>query len=397
MQASVKAFNFIKAEGKIIIPYFQRSYVWDEENWSDLFYELTNKNKENNFLGPIILKQLFAPSGESKKLEVIDGQQRLTTLFVLLKAIYNSLDQNYKNMIKDDLDSIFYCKTGAFEEKEIRIEQSKVDREAFCTVIKSENLDLKDISKTSHKILRCYKFFIEKLCELSRDDLKLILDRLLYNDNKMFIVIDLESNEDEQHIFDVLNTAGVKLTAAEVIKNYLFRKYIELSGSKEDTEKFYTESWEKIFINDEETHMFWNAEVSSPRLRRTNLELLLYSIAVIYGFFNPKDQVISELSKSYKRKIDEINELNTLQKFIERIVEFATIYKEEFPYFDRSTLFSFGDQKLRLFHILQELKLNTFHPFILYLFKKYKNNEEILNSYLNSLEKLLLGICYQKN
>lgn len=105
-----------------------------------MFYELTNKNKENNFLGPIILKQLFAPSGESKKLEVIDGQQRLTTLFVLLKAIYDSLDQNYKNMIKDDLDSIFYCKTGAFEEKEIRIEQSKVDREAFCTVIKSENL-----------------------------------------------------------------------------------------------------------------------------------------------------------------------------------------------------------------------------------------------------------------
>lgn len=87
MEAHAKSLAFVGNEGKIKIPFFQRGYVWEEKNWEDLVSELLNF-KRNHFLGSLILKQQKVTSGEIKEVLVIDGQQRLTTLSILLKAIY---------------------------------------------------------------------------------------------------------------------------------------------------------------------------------------------------------------------------------------------------------------------------------------------------------------------
>jgi uncharacterized protein with ParB-like and HNH nuclease domain len=74
------------------IPFFQRGYVWDEDNWGELLDDLLDMH-QSHFIGSIILKkQLQTESGVTERCLVIDGQQRLTTLSILLRACFDNLD-----------------------------------------------------------------------------------------------------------------------------------------------------------------------------------------------------------------------------------------------------------------------------------------------------------------
>ena len=93
MEAHEHGLGFLKTDLKLEIPYFQRSYVWTEQNWEELFENLIDE-KQSHFLGSIILKRINTASGEISRFSVIDGQQRLTTLSILLKACYDNIDLN---------------------------------------------------------------------------------------------------------------------------------------------------------------------------------------------------------------------------------------------------------------------------------------------------------------
>ena len=75
MQAQESALGFLKKDMKLEIPYFQRSYVWKENNWEELFDNLIDEN-QSHFLGSIILKRINTTAGDIERFSVIDGQQR---------------------------------------------------------------------------------------------------------------------------------------------------------------------------------------------------------------------------------------------------------------------------------------------------------------------------------
>lgn len=394
MKAGEKPLRFLTMEGKVKIPFFQRTYVWDEDNWEDLIEEFLDDEKANNFLGAIILKQLPSVSGKPKELEVIDGQQRLTTISILLKALYDSFPEDIKQNVRDTIFQILFFKKDytSPDYDEIRIEHSLVDSESYKKVIKeSETIDLSQINEKSHRILRCYKFFREIFGKMSEEEKKKLLNKILDPHNKMLVVIDLEERDDEQSIFDTLNTAGVRLTSAEIIKNALFKRLIELSGRSEAI-KTYRETWEKVFSKDEDTLMYWEKELTTGRLKRQNIEILLHSVAVIEGFYDPDKHTLSDLSKLYKKKIEEFKTTEEIKNFIAKIVEYAKIYEENIYDFDKSDLFSFSNDldgiKRRLLHILSILDISTFHPFILHIIKSRDEAEQ--KEYLRALENFVI-------
>lgn len=389
MKADAKGLKFLSMEGKIKIPFFQRTYVWSEENWEELLNELLNEGKENNFLGAIILKQLSSASGEPKQLEVIDGQQRLTTLSILLKALYDSLPEEIKKNSEGDVRSILrYRRDFTSSAYELRIEHSHVDQNAYKQVFEN-TLDIEQIKENAHLILRCYKYFIEKFKNLEVDKRRLLLNRILNPENKMLVVIDLEEKDDEQSIFDTLNTAGVRLTVAEIVKNAIFKRAIELRN-KNDAIRLYEETWRETFLKDEDTVKYWEKERATGRLKRDNIEILLHCIGVIKGFYDPDKHTLLDLSKLYKDQLTKINSINELEDFIKEIVEYAEIYKERIITFDKDYSFSFDDSITRLLHILEELEISTFYPFLLYVFKKYQENEEKIKEILGKLEKFVI-------
>lgn len=393
MKAHEESFKFLSLEGKVIIPFFQRTYVWDKDNWEDMLSELFSN--KSHFLGSIILKQLKPSSGKPKQLEVVDGQQRLTTLSILLKALYDTLPPDKKENCKGDVWGIlFYRKDYASPDYEIKIEHSQVDAEAHQKVMQANienNLVLEPVNENSHKILQCYQYFKDELKNKSEDERKKLLNKILDPENKMLVVIDLiEKSDDEQVIFDTLNTAGVRLSPAEIIKNALFQKVIKVFGSKEPAIDLYKKTWEKTFLSDEDTVKYWETERLTGRLKRDTIEILLHCIAITKGFYDPDKHTLSDLSRLYKEEIAKKNTKGELEIFINDIIEYADIYTNRIPLFDNSILFSFDDSIKRLFHILEVLQISTFHPFILFVFKEYQNDDSRILNILSNIEKFIV-------
>ena len=391
MKAEAKGFKFLSMEGKVKIPFFQRTYVWDEDNWEALLVELMSQTKSTNFLGSIILKQSKPESGKPKEVEVIDGQQRLTTLSILLKALCDTFSEGVKKDCENSINEILYYKKDyTSPATELKIEHSHVDSGNYEKVIRGK-MSIQEIGKDSPRILRCYKYFVEELRKMDENIRKDIFNKILDPNNRVIVVIDIDENDDEQAIFDTLNTTGVRLSTSEIIKNALFKKLIELSQNrKEEVINFYKDTWEKTFLGDEETIKYWETERLTGRLKRDNIEILLHCFAVIKDFFDPDKHNLSDLSKLFKEKIKKTNAKEDLEKFINEIIEYANIYRNKFPTFDNTTSFSFDDSIQRIFHILDELEISTFHPFILKVFKENKDKEDEIKKKLLKLEKYIV-------
>ena len=427
MQAHEKSFSFIKSECFYEVPFFQRNYVWTYDNWEELIQNLIDPSR-CSFLGSIILKQKSTNSGETARFTIIDGQQRLTTLSILLRACFDTLMLNpeaYSSealaRLKASLDTQLFVILNAFEdEKAVKIQHSHIDRPSFEAVItgvysgkemlskiilkEERDEDPKNLKECQDKILLCYKYFRKYLCKkCSTKDVQNLWNVLTKEDIKFLVNIDLQNDENEQAIFDAVNSSGVRLTCSDTIKNALFQKYIDLlkknmpqKNAEDKAVKLYKDTWEQIFLASSEDAYYWSMQHQSGRLYRENIEILLHCVAVIEGFYNPAETKLADLAQCYKNRIDKMNE-SELKDFIGKISEFAALYKEYIISIDSTNLYSYDDYFTRLVHVCDILEVSTFHPYLLSLLysnKKSHNEEKFKKSCLEIERYIILhAIC----
>ncbi len=380
MKANENNFSFMQNEEIIEIPFFQRPYVWKEDQWEQLFDDLLNSytNKTEHFLGSIVLKQVSTNAGEGSKRNLIDGQQRLTTFSILVKSLYDKLEDDSK------VDYAGYLFKRPTKNKEPKIKHSKYDEAIFSKILKANCYD--DIMNGKEKLISAYKYFVEKIKVL--DNYSEFL-QFIVNSN-LWVVINLDSNEDEQKIFDSINTAGLKLTATDIIKNALFAKAISLNC---DYVTLYQKYWEEVFEKDKH-RKFWEQEVATGRIKRVQSEIFLHAFAIIQGFFSLEDNLerLSEVYKNYFKDFDK----EKLENFIKDIHKYAMVYKN-FPHITEKTIFSFEKFELRLFHILHQTSTNTIIPLILYLKLSLISRDNDLEKSFFLLETFILTnwLCCQ--
>lgn len=204
------------------IPFYQRAYVWGEEQWERFLgdMEFVTASKRPYFLGSIILKQASSGNTWSEVSEVrtvIDGQQRLTTMIIFFKALCAIIDAD--RLFERD----FVLETG-----EVALRHGKYDRQDFERVISATG---SESVEGSSAIILAYNYFLKNI-----DPAK--VDRNTIKSNVQFVCIDLTEGEDEQQIFDTINSLGVRLTTAELLKNYFFNR---------EDEQAFKECWEDIF------------------------------------------------------------------------------------------------------------------------------------------------------
>lgn len=386
MTASENNFGFMEQESLIEIPFFQRAYVWEEDQWEQLFDDLNDSytNRREHFLGSIVLKQLSTNAGEGTKRSLIDGQQRLTTFSILVKSLYDKLDED------DKQDNVKYLFKKPTKHKNPKIQHSKIDKVSFEKILQAKHFDcLQDVErykdgkekgKIKDKLIRCYEYFEDRIKE--REDHKDFLDFIL--NAKLWVTINLDTNEDEQKIFDSINTSGLKLTATDIIKNAIFSKAIEL---KTNYEKLYNEYWESLFET-RENKDFWEEEVTTGRLKRAQSEIFLHAFAIIGEFFNVDKDTLENLSDIYKKKIKDFNK-EDLEYFLQRIKEYALIY-QNFPLITKEIPLCFANDEQRLFHILNITDTNTAMPLILALKFNFRSKDDILKGCFKLLETFIL-------
>ena len=227
MNASTNKLAIIFHASRILkIPFFQRSYVWNVEEWERLLHDLLDKqdNRVNGqwdtkFMGALIFKQEKTPTGSYGDVRgLVDGQQRLTTIVVLMKVLSIKLN------IAGHFDRQFKDANG-----DVVIKHNLNDYRDFEEVMEVKNQSYK--LNGSGRIVELFKYFMNHE-EVDRLEWNFVMNAL------EFVVIDLDASEDEQEIFDSINSLGVQLTTSELLKNYLFNR---------DQENLYNKTWREEF------------------------------------------------------------------------------------------------------------------------------------------------------
>jgi len=392
-------FTFLNGKSKLIIPFFQRKYVWKEENWDELFDNFFMKD-EPGFLGSVLV-QWDEISAGNMALDVIDGQQRLTTISILVMAIYDSIQSENKENAKDQMYTSLFSKETFQVEYTPKLEHSKFDREDYEKVM-SFDKNLEEIEGKKIGILGCYNHFMDRLKSIPDPQKEKVLSDFLNGRYLIWVIITIDKDMDEQSIFDTLNNSGVSLTASDTIKNSIFKKASELYNQKYPTNDkakskaitdLYENNWEEVFINGEGVEEYWNSEITTGHMKRTKLDLFLYCFAVIKGFFSQNDYNMSDLTKVYKNYMSEhIKTTDDINEFLKELKKLAEIFKDKFENNNKETLYTYKKDKVltRLLHLLQVNDVTTFHPLILNILYKYENKTNVINKQLHLLEKYLI-------
>lgn len=418
MKAQDQSLFFLTTPCYYDIPFFQRAYVWGEENWSELFKNLTNKS-QNHFLGSIILKNELASPGSVARFSVIDGQQRLTTLSILLRACFDFIQKHAQQFGYSDnivttcqvqMENILYVQEGGINKKlYVKINHSHLDKKAFESVINGnmnvddrweKYVDLPDDDPTSN-IYKAYAYFRNELEDVDQDTLDYLWELLTVDKIRFLVNIDLDTNDDEQAIFDTVNSTGVRLSSADTIKNLLYQRYIEVlrlsnSGTADELAiSKYKETWVDAFISDESTNAYWEELRQYGRMKRSNIETFLHSFAVVKGFFNPSEHNMAELPKKYREEISNKN-IEQLNIFLDELHDYAGVFEEYFS--DENDELEYTDYVSRVFNIFNVLEVSTFYPYLLqqlYMWKKELISEEDLKNRFEDIENyvVLNAIC----
>jgi len=388
-----KLLSFLNGSSQYIIPFFQRSYVWKVDNWSELWENIieeygemvfNNNPKSEHFIGTIIIKQMLSSQVGATEYELIDGQQRMTTISLLLKAFHDATpEDSAKAWINK-----FLTFEDSYGNEKIRIQHSKVDSEYFQSIIQDKNnneelwnkfkdLKLEDVEKkleNENRIVGGYIYYRHKIeTECNLDDVRKYINVVI--EKLPVIHMALNADDDVQQIFDTINSLGVKLTTAELLKNYLF--------SEKELRNYYEEYWRSVFEVDEDAIDFWNREKTSGRIRRTTVELFLYSYLVIKKEANVK---LDTLFKEFKNYLKD-KTIPEKIAFAKEINEYAKVY-EEMPDGENLAEIGFDQHEKRFFHVIREFDVNTIFPLVLMIYKEVGNLEErikilkVLESYI---------------
>ncbi len=217
MEAKQSTVNdFFALTGTIFsIPVYQRNYTWEEENCEKLLQDIISisQNKKTHFMGSITyILHLIDDEKSLRKLQefvIIDGQQRITTLMLLLKAIETKIPNEG---IKKEIDGLLNL-SG----QKLRLKPIKSDKEAFDLVMQNRSHEIQGVSHIRNN----YRFFTKELDNYISKGYRIeeIYGAFL---RLKIVAIGLELSEDDpQVVFESINATGVQLKGLDLIRNYL--------------------------------------------------------------------------------------------------------------------------------------------------------------------------------
>ena len=248
MDASpVKLIDYFQKKRQYVIPLFQRPYIWKKENWEMLWKDILNYYASDasitetapHFMGAIVsIPVKSMPVGVDKDL-IIDGQQRLTTVSILLCAL-RDIDAAIAEEIQDLLVNRHQKDTPDY----LKIMPTQGDRNVYKTLIQRKFGSLTSDEK-SHLICKCYDFFKKELLSETEEGEK-IDPKIIFNVIQsvfQVVMINLTSTDDPYLIFESLNFKGEKLTQVDLIRNLILMKFKHSAEDGGEQQKIYEDFW----------------------------------------------------------------------------------------------------------------------------------------------------------
>lgn len=340
--------DFIK-ENKFFVPKYQRTYSWEEKHVADLFEDIkTNINESEYFLGTLVLTQ------KNDELEIIDGQQRITTILLFFAAFKGIFKKNNKNTQSENIHKNYLSDFDRREEKNMpKLKLSDQDNQYYENYIVNEDHTF-PVKKLSHEKI---KYAFEKAISFTEDELKYhqndinrLHDLMDFIDKKLKVVtIIVPEDSNAYTIFETLNDRGLVLAQIDLVKNYLYSKSVSR-------------------LTEVQTH--WN-ELTS-KLEAIEEPILLEYIKVFwmseYGFIR---EINNKLYQAIKLEKKSSTDVNTFVTNLNKDLDFYLALIND----NNSLWDNYSSDCKEYLKTLNYLELKQFRPLALAVLKNFEKIE----------------------
>lgn len=360
--------NLLEGGKQFQIPLFQRPYSWKKENWETLWEDLmslyTGAVQGSYFLGPIVTQSVSSTADGISPFIVIDGQQRLTTLTIVLAVLRNYLKKFDSNMAQE-VEELYLLNKFKKNDDCYKLLPTQDDRDVYKNIIQSKRA--KDIKKEG-QIYEAYKFFDTKFKKPDPEEdfeLDYIKFKIILLEKLLLVNITTDTNDNPYLIFESLNNKGEELTQADLVRNYIFMK-LPLG----ERDEIYNNQWLPLqeSFKKNVSHKEYAGELTKAfwfYLRKDGMDI------------NEK-----EVYKTIKKRFDDLSCTNEFKVELNNLITFSNYYLR----------LNFNDEEPELklkqqFGRLKRLDFTTCHIFLLNIYQQYE--EEKIS--LEAFEKIL---CY---
>ena len=382
---------------RLEVPLFQRPYVWNQEkHWEPLWEDIERKfsdyiegNKQTpvHFLGAVVLDQKQTPTTHVERRQVIDGQQRLTTLQIFLSAFRDFCRAQECEELAKECDSYTFNR-GMMADPDIdkfKVWPTHQDRPQFTDAVASGSRDeverrhplvrkkYKRNYEPRPRMIDAYLLFYTKIDAFFLGDdedpplaaeapLAVRLEECFQalKNALQIVTIDLEQGDDAQIIFETLNARGEPLLPADLLRNYIF---LRAGRNNEPVEKLYDEHWKPF------DHEFWRKEVKQGRLLRPRSDLFIqHYLASRQG----RAIAIRHLFVEYKHWVEHDHRFNTVADELDELSRQGRDFR-------RLTKPKKDDCLYPLATFLEAFDIRTTYPLMLAILDKGLDEEAILH------------------
>ncbi len=333
-----------------VVPDYQRPYSWGVDQLNDFWDDIDQlPDDEEHFMGSIVFIVDSHNPSNFNKLEVVDGQQRLTTISILLKVLQDKYIELGDEQAADSIKDLLYSRIIQ-QEPRIKLCLGRIDRDNYRKFIKGEYEEIKSTS-----IYKAYNFFKEKLKEInSVEEITKLLHKIVYKIN--FVIISTDSARSAYRLFETLNDRGLELSSVDLIKNHLL-KVVSEKGLNLDYVK---DAWEEIInnLNGIDKVRYFRQYLMSSKIYKIKGKITQE------GLYDKFCSILHSI-KDIEGYVDDIRKQSVLYN---KIANFAI------DNFDNSK----NEVINRHLRYIAAIKATTSYTFLLRVFNELKSAEEII-------------------
>lgn len=325
--------SIIEGTKQYVVPLFQRSYSWTKKEWDILWNDICDQYEMDNsrvhFFGSIVnMPASSVPEGVAKFL-LIDGQQRVTTVFILLSILKDLALENGQERLSNEIKDTLLLNQYKDGLDHYKMMPTQVDRSSFLKVVDGNGCE------ADGQIAQAWKYLLKKVKTSDYDIEKL---KKIITQKFSVVSITLDTDDNPYLVFESLNAKGRSLSQADLIKNYFFMR-IHVSQQEE----IYSKLWEPMQKNlgDDLSEFIRHYMMRhGGNIRQTDV------------YYALKDEVSAENTIDYLTSLNEFSIYYRNMKYPENISD--------------------KDIKIR-FERLNRIEVTTAYPLLLYIYGKFEN------------------------
>jgi hypothetical protein len=373
VQAETRTLTHLfQLDVRYLVPLYQRPYVWTRENqWEPLWDDITtvaehvltegpSTHSPSHFLGAIVIQQQENPPGSPQQFIVIDGQQRLTTLQLMLTAAASVAQELEQADISELLRRFVYnTPLLASGDDRFKVWPTNANRAAFRAVMDPDGDGLEASDDPDNEIQEAFAYFRESIFDWATGEdvgpadarQRLAALRVTLSDLLRLVAIRLEDGDSPQVIFETLNARGTPLIALDLLKNAVF---LAAASEGADTDQLYTNHWAQELDRDH-----WRQDRRAGRLFTKNGDLFLqyWLIAEV-----AEPVPVTELFETFRDSVLHRTSCPPMESLIPTLCRDAQIIRgfDDLPP---------GTPERRFFELLELLDTSTLLPIALVLYR----------------------------